>query len=134
MRHILVAEIDAAALDTARIPLNGDWGFFAEPFFAAYSLRLTRIEDAEAWIARLEDIPRYFEENIENMKRGLASGYTAHEAPVNTAIEQLKQNLSVLAQDSPLYQPFTHLPDTLPNTQRDDLIYRGAMAVDADLQ
>jgi len=131
MRHILVAEIDAARLDTARIPLNGDWGFFAEPFFAAYSLRLTELDDAEAWITRLEDVPRFFDENIENMKRGVTTGYTAHQAPVNTAIEQLKQNLSVRAQDSPLYQPFTHLPDTLPKTQRDDLIYRGALAIDA---
>ncbi len=64
LRHLLQGEIDRHAFDTARIPLVGDWGFFAEPHFAAMNTRLTSREDAEAWIDRLNDVPRYFAENI----------------------------------------------------------------------
>ena len=40
LKRLLVEEIRADELDTARIPFTGDWGFQAAPLFAALRLRL----------------------------------------------------------------------------------------------
>ena len=73
LRHLLKAEIQAHTLDTARIPFVGDWGFFAEAPFTAMRTRANTRAKAEAWIARLNDLPRYFEDHIANMQRGIAT-------------------------------------------------------------
>ena len=99
--------------DTARIPFTGDWGFHAEPFFAANSLRLESEGDAEAWIARLNDVPRYFADNVANMKRGLRTGWTAHADPLATTTDQVREQVVDQPEDSPLWQPFSRLPESM---------------------
>ncbi len=110
LRHALQAEIDAYTYDAARVPLVGDWGFFAEPHFAANSTRLTSRGDAEAWIARLNDVPRYFDDNIANMRRGMAQSWTAHGDPLATSLEQVREQIVEDAAESGLYAPFLTLP------------------------
>ena len=78
LKRLLTTDIDNARLDTARIPFTGDWGFQAEPVFAAMQTRITSEAEGDAWIARLNDVPRYFAENVANMRRGLATGWVAH--------------------------------------------------------
>ncbi|MEL8056256.1 MAG: DUF885 domain-containing protein [Pseudomonadota bacterium] len=109
LRHLLSSNIDAYRFDTARIPIVGDWGFFATPHFTAGRTRLLTREDAEAWTARLRDVPRFFEENITNMRRGIATDWTAHSDPLNTAMDQIREQLVTDAEDSTLFMPFQSL-------------------------
>ncbi|MEM1391484.1 MAG: DUF885 domain-containing protein [Pseudomonadota bacterium] len=109
LRHLLSTDIDAYRYDTARIPLVGDWGFFANPHFTAGRTRLTKEEDARAWIARLRDVPRFFEENVTNMRRGIATDWTAHSDPLNTAMDQIREQVVTDPEDSTLYMPFESL-------------------------
>ena len=129
MRHLLQSELDGHLFDGARIPLVGDWGFFAEPYFASYSLRLQSVEDAEAWIERLNDVPRYFDDNIANMRRGIESGWTAHADPLSTSINQIREQITEDPAKSALYAPFENLPDTLEEEDRARLQTEGLAAV-----
>lgn len=109
LNHLLQASVDAHRYDTARIPFTGDWGFFAAPPFTAMRTRLTTRADAEAWTARVNDLPRFFDEQIENMQRGIDTGWTQHGDPLATSIAQIRAQLVEDPTDSTLFLPFESL-------------------------
>lgn len=113
LTHLLDRLIAADEFDTARLPFNGDWGFQAEPLFVARQLRIANEADAEAWIARLEDLPRYFDDHIANMRRGIETGWTSHADPLATTTAQVREQAGVSPEESGLYAPLTRLPDTI---------------------
>ena len=109
LRHLLQARIDAHKYDTARIPFTGDWGFFAAPAYTAMRTRLTTRASAEAWIARVNDLPRFFNEQVDNMQRGIESGWTQHSDPLATSIAQIRAQIVEDPTDSTLFLPFESL-------------------------
>ncbi|MEL7540697.1 MAG: DUF885 domain-containing protein, partial [Pseudomonadota bacterium] len=109
LRHLLTAHINAHEYDSARVPFTGDWGFFAAPAFTAMRTRLNTRAKAEAWIDRLNDLPRYFEQHTENMRRGIATGWTQHGDPLNTSIAQIRAQIIEDPSESPLFLPFESL-------------------------
>ena len=129
LSHLLGDLIMQERFDTARIPFTGDWGFQAEPFFAANGLKLRSEDDAEAWIARLSDTPRYFADNIANMKRGLRTGWVAHADPLETMMDQVRGQIVEAPEDSPLWQPFTTLPETMEPETAEAIRAAGRQAV-----
>ena len=130
LRHILQARIDAHRFDTARIAVIGDWGFFAIPTYAAGRTRLTQRDEAEAWLARLEDLPRYFKDQIANMQRGIETGWTQHADPLATSIAQIRAEIIEDPTQSSLYLPFESLSaGGLSPAEIKDLERRGEIAV-----
>lgn len=113
LKRLLVEEIRADELDTARIPFTGDWGFQAAPLFAALRLRLKTEEEATAWVQRLNDVPRYFTENRINMARGITTGWTANQDPLATTRAQIEAQIVGDPAASELYAPFLSLPETI---------------------
>ncbi len=113
LKRLLTTDIDNARLDTARIPFTGDWGFQAEPVFAAMQTRITSEAEGDAWIARLNDVPRYFAENVANMRRGLATGWVAHADPLGVMTDQIREQISDDPSASGLYAPFRNLPEDM---------------------
>ncbi|HBF91098.1 MAG TPA: DUF885 domain-containing protein [Hyphomonas atlantica] len=111
--RLLDSDIVWAETDSARIPFVGDWGFQAEPVFAALRVNLDSEAAAEAWIARLNDVPRYFDENIANMRRGIETGWTAHKDPLDTVIAQIREQVVDDPAESDLYAPFLSLPENM---------------------
>lgn len=109
LSHLLQASVDAHQFDTARIPFTGDWGFFAAPPYTAMRTRLTTREAADAWIARVEDLPRFFDEQIANMQRGIDTGWTQHSDPLATSIAQIRAQIVEDPTDSTLFMPFESL-------------------------
>ena len=113
LERLLTADIDDARFDTWRIPFTGDWGFQAEPIFAAMQTRITTEAEGDAWIARLNDVPRYFAENVANMRRGLATGWMAHADPLKVSTDQIREQIFDDPSASGLYAPFLTLPDDM---------------------
>lgn len=109
LRHLLQSHIDAHAYDTARIPFVGDWGFFAEAPFTAMRTRANTRAKAEAWIERLNDLPRYFDEHIANMERGISTNWTANADPLATSIAQIRAQIQEDPSESTLFTPFLSL-------------------------
>jgi uncharacterized protein (DUF885 family) len=131
LRHLLKAEINAHKYDTARIPFVGDWGFFATPTYTAMRTRANTKDKAEAWIARLNDLPRYFDEQTANMRRGIKTGWTQHSDPLNTSIAQIKAQIVEDPTDSTLFMPFESLSaSSLSETEIKGLKAQGAASVE----
>ncbi|MEO0608191.1 MAG: DUF885 domain-containing protein [Pseudomonadota bacterium] len=130
LRHLLQAQIDAHVLDTARIPFTGDWGFFAAPSYTAMRTRLTTRAQAEAWTARLYDLPRYFDDQIANMRRGIATGWTQHSDPLATSIAQIRAQSETDPRQSTLFLPYESLSaGDLPAADIETLQDQGLIAV-----
>jgi uncharacterized protein (DUF885 family) len=129
LERLLAVDIDDARFDATRIPFTGDWGFQAEPIFAAMQTTITNEEEGQAWIDRLNDVPRYFAENVENMRRGLATGWMAHADPLKVSTDQIREQIFNDPAESGLYMPFLSLPEDMDPAVAERLKTDGLTAV-----
>ncbi len=113
LESVLASDIAVAAHDPDRIPFTGDSGFHSEPVFVIGRAHVRNLADAEDLIARIGGIPAYFEAHVQNMRRGIATGFTAHSAPVDTVIQQIREQIAATPQESVLHAPFADLPGTI---------------------
>jgi uncharacterized protein (DUF885 family) len=124
----MVAEI---AFREYEKPLNADTAFWSN---LAYGARRTFTTDKEYrdYIGQLKDVPRYFDEEIVNMRAGLARGFTP---PKVTLVGRDSSITSVTdaktPQDTVFYQPFKTMPATMPAALQEELRQQGAAAIAA---
>lgn len=126
---ILDGEVARGAFDEARLPFTGDWGFHSSITFDVSSETISSAEAADVIIARIDAIPAYLKAQEANMRRGLESGFVSYSDPLDTVIEQLEELVADDPEDSPLYMPFTHLPNHLSEEEKADIRERGKAAV-----
>jgi len=81
-----------------------------------------------SYLARLRDVPRYFDEQIANMRAGLARGYTVPRVSVlgrdRTIEPYLKGDAS-----NPLYAPLTQMPAGMAPADQDALRAEAATVI-----
>jgi len=66
-----------------------------------------------SYLARLRDVPRYFDEEIANMRAGLARGYSVPRVAVLGRDRTIEPYVKGDA-GNPLYAPFTQIPASIP--------------------
>ena len=106
----LRAQVANIGWRTYEAPLNSDTFFWGEvkPYSA--------LEDAgeyRRYLKRLADVPRYFDENIANMRAGMARGYTVPRVGL-TGRDLTIVPFTRAAADNPLFEPFKSMPDAIP--------------------
>lgn len=134
LEHILNELLIEVHHDTSRLPFTGDSGFHSWPVFSAARARIRSVQDAEAYIARLNDTPRYFDQNIENMRRGIETGWVSHVDPLATTIDQVGEQAVDQPEESDLYAPFAELPANFSSADRARLQREGREAVVACIE
>jgi uncharacterized protein (DUF885 family) len=114
-RTSLRALITEVKYKTYEAPFNSDtffWTSFTprQGFSTAAAYR--------AYLGRLRDVPRYFDEQIANMRAGLERGYTVPRVAVlgrdKTIEPYLKADTS-----NPLYTPFRDMPLSIPAAEQE---------------
>jgi uncharacterized protein (DUF885 family) len=73
-----------------------------------------------SYLARLRDVPRYFDEQITNMRAGLARGYSVPRVSVIGRDQTIEPYVKSDA-SNPLYAPFAQMPAGIPAADRDAL-------------
>src|SRR5262249_15618889 len=81
--------IAAARFDEARIPFSNGDGFFNTANYAAETTVIHTDADAVAWIARLRALPVYFDQQIDNLRRALATGFVQPQPTASSVLEIL---------------------------------------------
>ncbi|MEM9383946.1 MAG: DUF885 domain-containing protein [Pseudomonadota bacterium] len=105
--------VDRARFRAYRIPLNSDSGFYMTLNWAARSQSFRTIDDYQAWLRRLSAFPRYMQENVDNMRQGLADGFTLPAIILQDVARVIESMATTDIDDSPLYRPFLELPPSL---------------------
>lgn len=110
---------------TYEAPFNSD-SFFWTEFTPRQGF--ARAEDYRRFIARLRDVPRYFDDQVTNMRAGLARGFTIPRVSVEGRDQTI---VPYTAADStnPLYAPFAQMPTTIAESEREALRREGAAVI-----
>ena len=103
------------------MPFNSDSSFWSNLSFMARR-EMKTAQDHRNYIARLNDVPRYFDQQTDNMRAGLARGFSVPRAVLDGR-EVAISNVADLADptESPLYAPFRKLPASIPATEQAQL-------------
>jgi uncharacterized protein (DUF885 family) len=127
--QVFRASIRALANDvkfrTYEAPFNSDTFFWTE-----FTPRqgFATIDTYRAYLGRLRDVPRYFDEQIANMRAGLARGFTVPRVSVvgrDKTIEPYVKGDPT----NPLYGPFTQIPSTIAASDQDALRAEAATVI-----
>ncbi len=110
-------------------PVNADSAFWSDIMYIAR--RPLKTEDAyRTYLKQLADLPRYFAEETDNMRAGLARGFTppkvtlaGRDAPLLNVVD------ARTPQETVYYNPFKTMPSTIPAAVQDDLRAQGARLI-----
>lgn len=110
---------------TYEAPLNSDTFFWTE-----FTPRqgFAGADVYRNYLARLRDVPRYFDEHVANMRAGMARGFTVPRVSVAGRDRTIEP---YLAADStnPLFTPFAQMPATIHASERDALRREGEAVI-----
>ena len=109
----LALDIQGAAFDEDRIPFTNDEGFFLTPSYAADGTIIHNEAEAKAWLHRIATLPAYYDLEIANMRRGIATGFTSPRLTAQTCAKATRAQADLPAAQSPLLQPFDNLPPAM---------------------
>ncbi|MBX9400456.1 DUF885 family protein [Lysobacter sp. BMK333-48F3] len=111
------------------MPFNSDSAFWTNLGFTARR----PIRDAEGYrryLGQLRDIPRYFDEQIGNMRTGLDRGYSVPRATLGGRDVSIKEVLDAKLEDNLFYTPFKQMPANLPAAEQARLRAEAARAIE----
>lgn len=125
-------EIEDAVADQKfhdyEMPANSDSAFWTDLSYTARRPFKSLI-DYQNWIAQMRDIPRYFQEQIANMRAGLARGFT----PPRMTLQGRDQSIATIAKGQPeanlLYTPFREVMVGVTDTEAKKLKTEAAQVI-----
>jgi uncharacterized protein (DUF885 family) len=102
-------------------PLNADSSFWSNLSYGARR-PFRKVKEYRDYVKQLQDLPRYFDDEMANMRAGLARGFTP---PRVTLIGRDSSITSVseakTPQDTYFYTPFKTMPASIPAPEQEQL-------------
>lgn len=111
------------------MPFNSDSQFWSDLGFMTRR-PLKNAEAARNYIAKLDDVPRYFEQQTANMRAGLKRGFSVPRAVLagrDVSIASYAE--AKTPQDSEFYKPLQSLPASIPADEQERLRADAARAI-----
>lgn len=118
---VLETSIEGMRLNTERIPFNTFSSFFAGALQASHGVPMTTEADYRAYIARIGEFPRYFRENIENMREGIRTGFVLPKIIIDGVLPTVKAQVYDNPEMSSLFEPIAAVSTRLPVAVQEQL-------------
>jgi uncharacterized protein (DUF885 family) len=115
------------------MPANSDSAFWTDLGYTARRPFRTA-KDYRNWIAQLRDIPRYFREQIANMRAGLKRGFTPPRVTLQGRDKSIAQVAEGKPQDNLLYTPFKQPMVGVPPAEQAKLKAEAAQVIHDTVQ
>lgn len=117
-----------------QMPFNSDSSFWADLPDQLMAGPFRTESDYQTYLARLGQIPRYFDQQVDNMRQGLARGFSVPQATLAGRDQSIRDFLQIQGPEhSRFYQPFLSMPATLPPTQAAALQVRARQMIGAQV-
>ncbi len=127
---VLTHRIEAAAFEPWRMPFVSSNGFFNNIAITLTQSRRESVDDFDVYIGRIRSLPAYFEQQIANMREGIADGFTMPREIMDGVVDIVAAQAVDSVEDSPLWRPFTELPAHFPAAERRRLMAEGRAAIE----
>ncbi len=92
-------------------------------------LSFQSVKDYDDYISRLKQIPRVFDENVVQMRKGMAEGLMPPRILLEKVVEQANGLASNTPAASPFAEPFAKFPDSIPAAEQTRLREQGLAAI-----
>ncbi len=115
------------------MPFNSDTAFWTDLGFTARR----PFNDADSYrryLAQLADVPRYFDEQIANMRAGLARGFSVPRVTLAGRDVSIAEVADAAPEDNLFYTPFKQMPATIPATEQARLRAEAIQAITGSVQ
>ena len=125
-RTILENGIADARFREWEMPFNSDSSFWT---YLDETNPLEDVAEYRRYIARMRDIPRYFDEHIANMRAGLKRGFSVPRATLDGRDASIATFADTTVEKSPFYKAFEDMPSTIPAAEQQALRAEGVSAI-----
>ena len=98
--------VDEYVFNAHYMPLTSEYGFHSSLSFMISSSDYTKPQDYQLYLAKLQQIPRYFSQNIGWMRKGLEVGLTQPKAVLEGYQDSITAYIVDDATQSEFYKPF----------------------------
>ena len=117
-RTLLENQVADAHFRTWEMPFNSDSSFWT---YLDSSKQFDDVAGYRRYIARMREIPRYFDEQIANMRAGLARGFSVPKATLNGRDQSVATFIVDDPEKSSFYKPFESFPSNIPAAEQQAL-------------
>lgn len=104
--------VDQYSFNAHFMPLTAESGFHSDLAFLPRASRFKNLMDYQNYLVRLEQFPRYFEQQIYWMQKGLNTGFMQPKVVLMGFEDSVKAFIHGSAQESVFYTPFKDFKDT----------------------
>jgi uncharacterized protein (DUF885 family) len=129
LQWVIEISVEGQQLNVSRVPFNTFSGFFTSALRASFGVQMTTVEDYSAYIARLQEFPRYFRENMDNMREGIRTGFVLPKIVIDGVLPTVQAQVYDNPEQSSLFDPFENLSDDLTQPQQQQLVAEGRRAI-----
>jgi uncharacterized protein (DUF885 family) len=126
-RTLLENNVADARFREWEMPFNSDSNFWT---YLDASRGLEDAAEYRRYIARMRQIPRYFDEQIANMRAGLARGFTVPRATLEGRDASIATFANAAGDKSGFYKAFATMPASIPAAEQEALRAEGRAAIE----
>jgi uncharacterized protein (DUF885 family) len=122
--EVYAEQIDSLLADQRQLewqmPFNSDSAFWSNLGFTARHPIMTE-QNYRHYLAQLKDIPRYFDEQIANMRLGLKRGFSVPRATLVGRDDSIAEVLKADDEKNLFYTPFKDMPAVIPADEQAEM-------------
>lgn len=129
--NVVATHAEQISYDLTRVAFENDSGFHTLLDYLARTTSIGSREDADAWLARLEATPAYYEQNLANLRRGIKTKLTQPRIVAERVLEVARKHAATKVEESALLLPLARMPASIPTNVQEE--YRSkALAIVRD--
>jgi uncharacterized protein (DUF885 family) len=102
------------------MPANSDSSFWGE-FTYRSSRPFRSVDDYRSWLAQIGELPRYFSENVANMRAGLKRGFTPPRVTLEGRGDAITAVAKAKPEDTTFFEPFKVMPANIPVVEQEKM-------------